>query len=54
MVYQVLTKVKNDPNNDWEIVKGSVASDMDRTLVKLQYYRKNWGQFRQYRLQRIG
>lgn len=39
-------------SQEWERISLAPA-DMDTTLIRLQYYRKNWGTQRRYRLARV-
>ena len=51
MLYSILTCKRDDPEQNWEVIMGAPC-DMDRALIKLQYYRKNWGVQRKYRVAR--
>jgi len=51
-LYTVLTCKRDDSSQKWEAITDAPC-DMDRALVKLQYYRKNWGSIRKYKVSRV-
>lgn len=61
MLYVIETTLRDGVHSDslpgvngkeWERISLAPA-DMDTTLIRLQYYRKNWGAQRRYRLARV-
>ena len=51
-LYTVLTCKRDDSSQKWEAIPDAPC-DMDRALIKLQYYRKNWGSIRKYKVSRV-